>query len=48
MKTPPKTPTRTIRVSNDLWEAVKDKAALDGVTVTSIIILALEEYLDGV
>jgi predicted DNA binding CopG/RHH family protein len=45
MPNAPKTPTRTIRVSDDLWTAVQKKAAIDGVTVTSIIIAALEAYL---
>jgi len=41
----PKTPTRTIRVADDLWFAVQKKAAREGVTVTSVIIAALEKYL---
>ena len=41
----PKTPTRTIRVPDDLWKAVQKKAAKEGVTVTSVIITALEAYL---
>ena len=41
----PKTPTRTIRVSDELWVAVQKKAALEKVTVTSVIIKALEDYL---
>jgi predicted transcriptional regulator len=45
MPNAPKTPTRTIRVPDDLWKAVQKKAALQDVTVTSIIIKALEEYL---
>jgi predicted DNA binding CopG/RHH family protein len=45
MPNAPKTPTRTIRVSDDLWTAVQKKAAIDGVTVTSIIIAALEKYI---
>ena len=45
MPNAPKTPTRTIRVSDDLWLAVQKKAALNEVTVTSIIIAALEKYL---
>ena len=45
MPNAPKTPTRTIRVSDDLWTAVQKKAVIDGVTVTSIIIAALEAYL---
>jgi predicted transcriptional regulator len=40
----PKTPTRTIRVSDELWNAVKEKAALDNRTVTDVIIEALKEY----
>ena len=45
MATPPKTPTRTIRVSDDLWTAVQKKAASERVTVTSVIIKALEAYV---
>ena len=45
MPNAPKTPTRTIRVADDLWRAVQAKAAADNVTVTSIIIKALEDYL---
>lgn len=48
MPNAPKTPTRTIRVSDDLWTAVQKKAAAEKVTVTSIIIKALEEYLEKV
>jgi len=45
MPNAPKTPTRTIRVPDDLWIAVQKKAASDKVTVTSVIIKALEEYI---
>ena len=45
MPTSAKTPTRTIRVPDDLWKGVQKKAASEKVTVTSIIILALEKYL---
>ena len=45
MPNAPKTPTRTIRVPDDLWKAVQLKAADQGVTVTSIIIKTLEDYL---
>lgn len=45
MPNAPKTPTRTIRVSDDLWTAVQAKAALEKVTVTSVIIKYLESYL---
>lgn len=45
MPNAPKTPTRTLRVSDDLWIAVQKKAASEKVTVTSVIIKCLEEYL---
>jgi hypothetical protein len=45
MPNAPKTPTRTLRVSDDLWIAVQKKAASEKVTVTSVIIKYLEEYL---
>ncbi len=45
MPNAPKTPTRTIRVPDDLWKAVQKKAAKEDVTVTSVIITALEAYL---
>jgi predicted DNA binding CopG/RHH family protein len=48
MPNAPKTPTRTIRVPDDLWLAVQKKAKKEGVTVTSIIIKALEDYLKEV
>jgi predicted transcriptional regulator len=46
MPNAPKTPTRTIRVPDDLWKAVQKKAASEDRTVTSVIIEALESYLD--
>jgi len=45
MPNSPKTPTRTIRVSDDIWLAVQKKASKAGVTVTSVIIDALKDYL---
>jgi predicted DNA binding CopG/RHH family protein len=45
MPNAPKTPTRTIRVSTELWSAVKDKAAIEGRTVTDVIIEALKAYV---
>jgi len=45
MPNAPKTPTRTIRVADDLWKAVQIKASEQKVTVTSVIIQALEEYI---
>ena len=46
MPNAPKTPTRTIRVADDLWFAVQKKAAREGVTVTSVIVDALVAYKD--
>jgi len=46
MPNAPKTPTRTIRVSDELWNAVKDKAAQDSRTVTDVIITALKAYVE--
>jgi predicted transcriptional regulator len=45
MPNAPKTPTRTIRVSDELWNAVKDKAQIDERTVTDVIVSALKEYI---
>lgn len=45
MPNAPKTPTRTIRVSDQLWTSVQKKAAAERITVTSIIIEALENYI---
>ena len=46
MPNAPKTPTRTIRVSDDLWTTVQRKAAQEGITVTSIILSALKDYVE--
>lgn len=45
MPNAPKTPTRTIRVSDELWTAVQAKAADQGITVTSVVIEALEKFI---
>jgi len=45
MPNAPKTPTRTIRVPDELWKSVQKKALFEGVTVTSVIIKALEGYV---
>lgn len=45
MPNAPKTPTRTLRVDDELWTAVQEQARIDGVTVTSIIIDGLLDYL---
>jgi hypothetical protein len=45
MPNAPKTPTRTIRVPDELWKNVQNKASQTGVTVTSVIIKALEDFV---
>lgn len=41
----PATPHRTVRVPDELWEAVKQKAAERGETVTDVILRALRRYV---
>ncbi len=45
MPNAPKTPTRTFRCPDDLWNAAKDKAAVEDRTVTDVLIKALQEYV---
>ena len=45
MPNAPKTPTRTVRVSDALWSAAKEKAADDGRTLTDVVIEALKDYI---
>jgi hypothetical protein len=44
MPNQPKTPVRSVRVSDVLWGAAQDEAARRGETVTAVIVRALEEY----
>jgi hypothetical protein len=39
------TPLRSIRVPEELWQAVKAKANANHFTVTKIVIIALQDYL---
>lgn len=45
MPNAPKTPTRTIRVSDELWLAVQKEAAKQKITVTSVLIAAMEAFV---
>lgn len=38
------TPTRTVRVADDLWAAAREIAGERGETVTDVIVRALEQY----
>lgn len=42
----PKTPIHGFRIPDDLWEAVKRKAADEDVTVTEIVIRLLTRWVD--
>jgi plasmid stability protein len=39
------TPARNVRVPDDLWDAVKVKAASEGRTVTDVLLAALRRYV---
>jgi len=40
-----KTPLRAIRIADDLWQPAKDRAIVNGETVTAAIRRALTEYI---
>jgi NRPS condensation-like uncharacterized protein len=44
MPNQPKTPARSVRVPEDLWQAAKDRAEQQGETVTDVILRALKRY----
>lgn len=46
MPNQPKTPTRTIRVSEDLWTRARAKANEQGVTLTSVIVDRLLDFVN--
>ena len=41
----PKTPQRTFRIPDDLWQAARRKAKQRGETVTAVVIRALKRYV---
>lgn len=45
MPNQPKTPLRSVRVPDDVWDAVKAKAEDRGETVTDVILRALRRYV---
>ena len=45
MPNQPKTPLRSLRVSDELWEAVKVKAEARGETVTDVLVRSLQRYV---
>lgn len=45
MPNQPKTPARSVRVGDLLWEQAKDAATSNGETVTDVVVRALERYV---
>lgn len=43
----PKTPLRSMRISEDLWSKAQARAKHDRETVTDVIRRALEDYTEG-
>lgn len=41
----PQTPPRSVRVSNELWQAAKERADEKGETVTDVLVRALKRYV---
>jgi LDH2 family malate/lactate/ureidoglycolate dehydrogenase len=41
----PATPTHSVRVPDDIWDAAVRKAAEEGTTVTEVILDALRRFL---
>lgn len=41
----PATPVRTVRISDELWDALRERADERGETVTDVILRALRLYL---
>lgn len=39
------TPLRAIRVSDEVWNAAKDKAKREGTTITAVVLAALQRYI---
>lgn len=38
------TPLRAIRIPNDVWERAQEMAAVNGETLTAVVLRALTEY----
>lgn len=45
MPNAPRTPARTVRITDEVWEAAQTIASAKGITVTSIIRAALDEFI---
>ncbi len=40
-------PVRSVRVSDELWERAKRRAAYDGVTMSHVLLMIVEGYANG-
>lgn len=38
--------TRAVRIEDDLWESMKERAKVEGRTINEAVVLALEMYVD--
>lgn len=45
MPNQPKTPLRSMRIDDDLWNAVRVKTRREGRSITSVIVRALTTYV---
>lgn len=45
MPNQPKTPLRSMRIDDDLWNAVRMKTKREGRSITSVIVRALRSYV---
>lgn len=45
MPNAPKTPSRNIRITNELWLSAQAKAAKEGKSISEIVRSALEKYV---
>lgn len=45
MPNQPKTPARSVRVPDALWQAAKERADVKGETVTDVLLRALQRYV---
>jgi len=45
MPNAPKTPARAVRISDEVWAALRDVAERKDLTVSDVVRLALEDFL---
>lgn len=45
MPNQPKTPARSVRIPDDLWEQARERAREAGTTVTAVLVEALRVYV---